>query len=292
MKMRYRIRRWDELFENAQSRKTKTTSWVPVRNKHDGKSFRRVMALPNGPAIYAAWILTLQVASKCPKRGVLADADGPLTAEDLSVKTDCPESLFDEVFAELTSEKISWLEAEEVDDDGNVVAGSESATSPLPEHSTSAGLKGREQNRKEGKRKNRNEAAAYAAGDSTNLRKRSSNQVPVAIPSELDTEPARNALKEFGEHRRQLKRPLTPLAETKLLQEWSAKGANRFVAAVNYSIAQGWQGVFEPGHNGTNRSDTATNRRGRQRPGRVAAPPGKYDDDSDVIDLTVAGGVQ
>jgi hypothetical protein len=155
MRIRYRIRRWDELFENAQSRKTGRLSWVPVPNKHDGKSFRRLMALPNGPAIYGAWILTLQVASKCPERGVLADADGPLTAEDLAVKTDCPETLFDEVFAELTSEKIPWLEADYLDDAGTVVAGQESNTSELPEHSDDAGLKGTEQNRTEGTERKR-----------------------------------------------------------------------------------------------------------------------------------------
>lgn len=109
------------------------------------------MALQNGPAIYGAWILTLQVASKCPERGVLADEDGPLTAEVLALKTGCPESLFDEVFAELTRQKIPWLEADHLDDAGNVVAGQESATSGLPEHPADAGLKGTERKEQNGK---------------------------------------------------------------------------------------------------------------------------------------------
>ncbi|NQV29234.1 MAG: hypothetical protein HQ518_33180 [Rhodopirellula sp.] len=257
MRIRFRIRRWDELFENAQSRKTGRLSWVPVPNKHDGKSYRRLMALPNGPAIYGAWILTLQVASKCPERGVLADADGPLTAEDLAVKTDCPEALFDEVFAELMSEKIPWLEADQLDDAGNVVAGRESATSELPEHSTGAGLKGREQNRRKGIEQ---KDAADAAGVSTNSRKKpAKGQEPVQIPESLDTDAARKALDEFREHRRQMKKPLTALAESKLLTEWSSKGADRFVAAVNHSIARGWQGVFE--------RDDGTGRNGKASPG-------------------------
>ena len=75
MGIRYRIRGWVELFENAQSRKCARLTWVPVPNKHDGKSFRRLMGLPNGPSLYGAWLLLLQVASKCPERGVLADED-------------------------------------------------------------------------------------------------------------------------------------------------------------------------------------------------------------------------
>jgi hypothetical protein len=88
--------------------------------------------------------------------------------------------------------------------------------------------------------------AAGAAGVSTKSRKKSAKrQEPVQIPESLDTDAARKALDEFREHRRQMKKPLTALAEKKLLQEWSSKGSDRFVAAVDHSIARGWQGVFE-----------------------------------------------
>lgn len=92
--------------------------------------------------------------------------------------------------------------------------------------------------------------AADAAGDSSKKRKRKSKKL-ITIPSTLDTPEAKTALEEFREHRRQKKKPLTPLTESKLLQEWSTKGADRFVDAVNHSIANGWQGLFEP-NNGSN----------------------------------------
>ena len=88
--------------------------------------------------------------------------------------------------------------------------------------------------------------AADAAGVLTKSRNRPSKKPePIQIPPELDNDAARKALDEFREHRRQMKKPLTAMAESKLLKDWSAKGAGRFVAAVDRSIAQGWQGLFE-----------------------------------------------
>jgi hypothetical protein len=120
--------------------------------------------------------------------------------------------------------------------------------------------------------------AADAAGGLTKSTKRSAkNQEPVPIPDALDTTEALKALDEFKEHRRQLKKSLTSMAETKLLAEWSSKGAGRFVAAVDYSIANGWQGLFEPQNGAAKQSS------------RIEPPPGKYDDDSDIVDLTNGG---
>lgn len=111
--MTYSIRGWSDHFENAQSRKCVTLNWIRIGNQHDGKSFRRLMAKDNGPQIYGAWILLLQVASKCPVRGVLADEDGPLSAEDIAYKTGCPESVLADAMTVLTSKEIRWLETTE-----------------------------------------------------------------------------------------------------------------------------------------------------------------------------------
>lgn len=107
----YQIRNWDVHFENSQSRKYRAVSWVPIPNKHDGKSFRRLMQLADGMEIYAAWILLVQVASKCPKRGVLADDDGPLSAGDVSLKCDAPEHVMEKAMTILSSPEIGWLVA-------------------------------------------------------------------------------------------------------------------------------------------------------------------------------------
>lgn len=110
----YSIRDWNVNFEKAQSRKVEgPLDWVAIPTKHDGKGFGRIMLLEDGPAIYAAWALMVQVAAKCPVRGVLADSDGPLTAADLTIKTKCPESVFQKALEALSSPKIAWLVVEE-----------------------------------------------------------------------------------------------------------------------------------------------------------------------------------
>gem|GEM_PF-6256472 len=129
----YTVRDWNEHFETAQSRKCASLNWVATPNKHDGKSYRRLMRMPDGVATYGCWMLILQVASKCPTRGILADADGPLTAEDISLKTDAPQALIERALEVLTSPQVGWLLV-----DGNHEKPSpqapdyQSATTPLP----------------------------------------------------------------------------------------------------------------------------------------------------------------
>jgi hypothetical protein len=110
--MKYRIRNWDEYFENAQSRKCKgmKMSWVKIPNKHDGKGYRRLLREPEFGNIFAAWVLIVQVASKQAVRGTLEDSDGPITAEDLADSTGFAEKWFKLAFETLSDNKIGWLE--------------------------------------------------------------------------------------------------------------------------------------------------------------------------------------
>lgn len=121
----YRIKDWEQHFEVSQSKNIKSAlNWVAIPTKHDGKSFRRLLrssdpTADSSPAradsiyptaLYGAWILIVQVAAKCPNRGTLADSTGPLDAEDLALKTDAPQELFENAFKVLCSERIGWLE--------------------------------------------------------------------------------------------------------------------------------------------------------------------------------------
>jgi hypothetical protein len=105
----YEIKDWDQHFEQSQSRRVLRLSWVGIPNRHDGKSFRRLMLREDGPAIYGAWILLVQVASKCPRRGILEDGDGPLDEDDLAIKTGAPSSLFETALKVLSDKKIGWI---------------------------------------------------------------------------------------------------------------------------------------------------------------------------------------
>jgi hypothetical protein len=117
----YTIRDWDDHFEVSQSRKCKRLHWVGIPIKHDGKSFRRLMLMEGGIEIYGAWILLVQVAAKCPVRGVLADADGPLDAEDLAIKTGCRPELFENAFKVLSDNRIGWLVVADWERTGSVL---------------------------------------------------------------------------------------------------------------------------------------------------------------------------
>lgn len=138
MELCYAIKDWDKHFENSESRKVKSLTWVPVKNKHDGKGYRRVVAHPKSVQVFCAWNLIVQVASRTPRRGVLRDEDGPLTTSDLAFKTGFPESIFEVAFQVLTEPKIGWLVRSPSDD--------------IPEAPEVSGDAGVEQNRTEGNR--------------------------------------------------------------------------------------------------------------------------------------------
>lgn len=54
---------------------------------------------------------------------------------------------------------------------------------------------------------------------------------------------------EWIAHRRELKKPATPRAQAMQMTRLRKMGNNRAIAAIEHSIANGWQGIFEPGDN-------------------------------------------
>lgn len=104
------IRNWERHFEVSQTKKVLgPLNWVAIPTKHDGKGYRRIMARKDGHAIYAAWILMVQIAAKCPKRGELSDFDGPLTTSDFEIKTGVSAKLFDNAIQVLSAKGIEWI---------------------------------------------------------------------------------------------------------------------------------------------------------------------------------------
>ena len=136
----YRIRDWDQCFENNRSRKVETLSWVSIPNKHDGECYSLIMADQNAAKIYSAWILTVQVASKCNPRGTLIRDNGqPHTSQTLAIKTRAPSAWFDLAFNFLTTHT-DWLEVVELAPDCHPPA----TQVPPACHPTDEGGKGKE----------------------------------------------------------------------------------------------------------------------------------------------------
>lgn len=130
----YRVRRWGDHYETYESRRLKTMQWVAMPTKHDGKTFRRVMRLDSSGALYGVWCLMVQVAAKCPTRGTLADADGPLTALDIADKTDLSEETVQSAMNVFASDAIRWIEIVPPEESAGVPAST--AGTPVLQDST------------------------------------------------------------------------------------------------------------------------------------------------------------
>lgn len=110
----YRIKNWNDLYENNRSRTVKDLAWVPIPNRHDGESYSRLMLRKDASEVFSAWILLLQVASRCHPRGTLLRSDGkPHDFESLSIKTRSNKSWFEKAIPVLM--QMSWLEQVAVD---------------------------------------------------------------------------------------------------------------------------------------------------------------------------------
>src|SRR5436305_604327 len=98
-----RVNNWDEIFENNRSREIQNLTYVCVPNRHDGSKFLDLMDHEHGAEHFAAWVLIVQLASRCGNpagtrgipaggRGVLRRGDGtPHTPRSMSLSTRCPE---------------------------------------------------------------------------------------------------------------------------------------------------------------------------------------------------------
>lgn len=108
--MIYKIKDWNERFENNRSRAVVKTTWVPVPNKHDGEGYLALMDMKNGVRIYGCWILILQVASKCQPRGTLVRANGqPHDAGSISRIARVHVEEIEEALKVLSNPEIGWL---------------------------------------------------------------------------------------------------------------------------------------------------------------------------------------
>ncbi len=105
----YRIKDWERHFENSNSKRVIRMEWVPIKNKHDGKGYRRLMAHPKAAEIFGAWTILVQVASKSDVRGVLADEDGSLDASDISDATGFPVKSILLALEVLSDKRIGWI---------------------------------------------------------------------------------------------------------------------------------------------------------------------------------------
>lgn len=66
------------------------------------------------------------------------------------------------------------------------------------------------------------------------------------LPAELDSDEFRAAWASWVDHRGEIRKKLTPTSVTKQLRELAQMGQRRAIAAIEWTVAKGWQGIREP----------------------------------------------
>lgn len=106
----YRIKDWSSRYENNRTRELKAMAWVPVPNSHDGDGYTELVDRENGAALLGAWLVILQVASKCDPRGtLLRDGGNPHDSSTIARMTRIPKEIIEKAISVLVND-VKWLE--------------------------------------------------------------------------------------------------------------------------------------------------------------------------------------
>ncbi len=143
----FRIKDWNVHFENNRTRDLKVMAWIPVPNKHDGDGYTALVDRENGSAILGAWLVILQVASKCDPRGsLLRDGKKPHTSHSIARITRLPAGIIQEAL-DICSKEVQWIEIVELTDnpqEGAVIP-QEGAITPHPTDEEGKGMELKEE---------------------------------------------------------------------------------------------------------------------------------------------------
>ena len=232
----YRIRGWDESgFEVAQNSRTRgPLKWVAVPTKHDGKGFRRLMRHKEGTAFFGCWCLIVQVAAKCPTRGVLADDDGPLSSSDLHLKTGADEKVMARAIQFLHCE-VGWLETVEVDTLQQSVAG---CNKVLPTR----------QDVQDKTYRTEQDTTPPCVGGIPD------HADEIVLPATLQaSEQFRSAWRDWLAYRRECRQSMRGVTIERQLAMLARLGPDVARESIESSIRNGWKGLFEPKDNGNGR---------------------------------------
>jgi hypothetical protein len=230
----YKITDWRSFYETHETGKLKSLKWVPVPNRHDGLTFRQIGTEKNCSDLFAAWVLMIQVASKTERdrRGQLFRNGRPLDAASLALMTGFPARIFSAALDYFSQPSVGWLIAEEWDNElplspGNLPDAAGNLPGP-PEKIPLNGREGMEGNGKEQK------GTEEAPGE------------PVALALPFASPEFAAAWSDFVKHRTEIKKKLTPTATKQLFANCTKWGEQAAIESIRKSIANGWQGIFEP----------------------------------------------
>jgi hypothetical protein len=102
---------------------------------------------------------------------------------------------------------------------------------------------------KESKEKERAVENVADVSETDNELSDSSNKKPgqtFKLPESLQTADFVAAWGEWAQHRKEIRKKLTPSTAEQQLKKLASMGAQRAIAAIRHSITNGWTGIFEP----------------------------------------------
>ena len=103
------IKDWDKTFENYRSRELDSVRYVTLRTTQDSEAFGVLMRTKEGSAAFGVFIALVQIAAKCPVRGVLEDEKGAWDAKRYSIRFGLPLKAAEAAFDLLSKNPIGWL---------------------------------------------------------------------------------------------------------------------------------------------------------------------------------------
>lgn len=108
----YRIRDWDEHYENARTRQYKTLGFVTMPNRYDSDKMLDLLEHDDGLAVFGCFVLLVEVASKCEPRGdLMRDSKRPHDAQSLSRLLRVDTKAITRTLEVLSNEPFTWFEA-------------------------------------------------------------------------------------------------------------------------------------------------------------------------------------
>ena len=230
------VTNWDELYENAATRKLKKLAWVPIPNSSDSLGFLRMREEKDFSDIYTGWILILATASRCSSRGVLMSSDGrPYTADDLELKWRFPAKKFQRSIDFCS--KLGWISGNPSENkvplqSPEVLGGSPDVPGDDPDEvGRRAGAKERKNERKEKKESN----SHFLLG-----------REEIFIPGNLQSDGFADVWSKWIQFRKEIKHPLTVTQAEQTLKSLSSIGMKRAMTMILFTIEKGWRGLKEP----------------------------------------------
>lgn len=110
----FQVRDWQRHYENDRSRRVTKCKFVCVPNKQHGWGFKRIMAEPDGAAIYGIFHIIVGTCSQQQVRdGWLTDSGEPMVspwgAKDLAMRFGRPVEEVERALQVLTSDRVGWI---------------------------------------------------------------------------------------------------------------------------------------------------------------------------------------